>query len=86
MASGDCPADLLFTFSCFVCMLIWQRILRFRVIRVDDMHIESYQFGKIVVDGVSYSSDVVILGNAVQDNWRRIHGHVLSAGGPGIRD
>ena len=43
------------------------------------MHIESYQFGKIVVDGVSYSSDVVILGNAVHDNWRRIHGHVLSA-------
>jgi hypothetical protein len=79
MASGHCPADFFFAFSCFVRMLIWQRILYFQAIRVDDMHIESYQFGKIVVDGVSYSSDVVILGSAVQDNWRRIHGHLLSA-------
>ena len=42
------------------------------------MHIDSYQFGRIVVDGVHYDSDVIILGDAVQDNWRRIRGHSLA--------
>ena len=43
------------------------------------MHIDSYQFGKIVVDGVSYSSDIIILGDYVQSNWWRKQGHLLSA-------
>jgi len=42
------------------------------------MHIDSYQFGKIVVDGTSYSSDCVILGDAVQANWWRKQGHLLA--------
>lgn len=42
------------------------------------MHIDSYQFGEVVIDGVGYSSDVVILGDSVQSNWRRVHGHTLS--------
>lgn len=42
------------------------------------MHIDSYQFGKIVVDGTSYSSDVIILGDAVQADWWRKQGHSLA--------
>jgi len=41
------------------------------------MHIDSYQFGRIVIDGVGYGSDVIILGDAVQENWRRVRGHSL---------
>lgn len=42
------------------------------------MHIDSYQFGQIVVDGVSYNSDIIILGDTVQSNWWRKQGHLLS--------
>ena len=42
------------------------------------MHIDSYKFGQIVVDGVSYSSDIIILGGSVQPNWWRREGHLLS--------
>jgi len=38
------------------------------------MHIDSYQFGQITVDGISYSSDVIILGDTVQSNWWREQG------------
>lgn len=43
------------------------------------MRIDSYQFGKIVIDGVDYSSDVIILGDTVQSDWWRKQGHSLSA-------
>ena len=43
------------------------------------MHIDSYQFGKIVIDGVDYSSDCIILGEAVQSNWWRKQVHSLAA-------
>jgi hypothetical protein len=43
------------------------------------MHIDSYQFGGIVIDGASYSSDCIILGDSVQSNWWRKQGHLLSA-------
>lgn len=42
------------------------------------MHIDSYQFGKIVIDGVNYSSDCIILGDTVQANWWRKQGHSLA--------
>ena len=42
------------------------------------MHIDSYQFGKIVIDGATYSSDVIILGDSVQSNWWRKQGHSLA--------
>jgi hypothetical protein len=42
------------------------------------MHIDSYQFGKIVIDGTAYNSDCLILGNSVQANWRRKQGHLLT--------
>ncbi len=41
------------------------------------MYINSYQFGKIVIDGVSYSSDCVILNGVVRSDWWRKHGHSL---------
>jgi hypothetical protein len=43
------------------------------------MNIDSYQFGKIVIDGAAYSGDCLILGDSVQPNWRRKQGHLLSA-------
>lgn len=43
------------------------------------MHIDSYQFGKIVIDGVDYNSDLIILGDTVQPDWWRQQGHSLSA-------
>ncbi len=42
------------------------------------MHIDSYQFGKIVIDGVAYSSDCLIIGDSVQSNWWRKQGHSLA--------
>ena len=42
------------------------------------MHIDSYQFGRIIIDGITYSSDCLILADSVQDNWWREQGHVLS--------
>ncbi|MHC4572751.1 MAG: Mth938-like domain-containing protein [Planctomycetota bacterium] len=43
------------------------------------MHIDSYQFGQVVIDNVSYASDCLILGGAVRPNWWRKQGHLLSA-------
>ena len=43
------------------------------------MHIDSYQFGEIIIDGKAYSSDIIILGDSVQSNWWRRQGHSLSA-------
>lgn len=41
------------------------------------MHIDSYRFGEIVIDGVDYSSDIIIVGGKVQANWWRKQGHLL---------
>jgi len=46
---------------------------------IADMQIDSYQFGKIVIEGASYNSDCIILGGSVQSNWWREQGHLLSA-------
>ena len=43
------------------------------------MHIDSYQFGKIIVDGTDYDSDCLILGDSVQADWWRKQGHLLAA-------
>ncbi|MBW8038895.1 MAG: hypothetical protein FVQ85_02720 [Planctomycetes bacterium] len=42
------------------------------------MHIDSYQFGKIVIDGQSYTSDLIVLGDSVQADWWRKQGHSLT--------
>ena len=41
--------------------------------------IDSYSFGRIVVDGKEYTSDVIILPHGVFSNWWRRTGHELSA-------
>jgi len=41
------------------------------------MHIDSYQFGKIVIDGTAYDSDCLIICDSVQAHWRRKQGHLL---------
>jgi hypothetical protein len=44
------------------------------------MKIESYEFGKIVIDGREYTGDVVITEEGVIGNWRREEGHKLKIG------
>jgi len=39
--------------------------------------IESYDFGRIVVDGKEYTSDVIIYPDNVDGNWWRKEGHRL---------
>lgn len=41
------------------------------------MQIDSYQFGKIVIDGRVYGSDCLIVGDSVYANWWRKQGHIL---------
>ena len=41
------------------------------------MIIDSYDFGRIVVDGKAYTSDVLIFPDKVKDNWWRKKGHAL---------
>lgn len=42
------------------------------------MHIDSYKFGEIVIDGTSYSSDCLIVGDSIRANWWRKQGHLLA--------
>jgi hypothetical protein len=42
--------------------------------------IESYSFGRIVVDGTAYTSDLLILPDGtVESSWWRQRGHALTA-------
>ena len=41
------------------------------------MKIESYSFGRIVIDGKTYSSDVIIYPDRVNASWWRKEGHLL---------
>ncbi|MDH4182808.1 MAG: MTH938/NDUFAF3 family protein [Nitrospinota bacterium] len=40
--------------------------------------IESYSFGRIVIDGAEYDADVIILPGRVTAGWRRAQGHSLA--------
>ena len=40
-------------------------------------HIESYEFGRIVIDGNAYSSDLIICPDRVITDWWRKDGHGL---------
>lgn len=41
------------------------------------MKIEDYSFGRIIIDGNVYSSDVIIYQNRVDPSWWRKEGHRL---------
>ena len=43
------------------------------------MHIDSYQFGRIVIDGTTYTNDCIIADGKVLPDWWRKQGHLLSA-------
>lgn len=43
------------------------------------MKIDAYSFGRIVVDGQEYRSDIIIFPDRVEDNWWRREGHRLAA-------
>jgi hypothetical protein len=42
------------------------------------MHISGYRFGRIDIDGKTYTSDVIITPERVIDAWWRQRGHALS--------
>ena len=39
------------------------------------MKIDAYQFGEMVVRGVTYHSDIIVLENHILDSWWRKKGH-----------
>ncbi len=41
------------------------------------MHIDEYEFGRMVIDGRTYTSDLLILIDEIRPNWRRRRGHSL---------
>jgi hypothetical protein len=42
------------------------------------MKIDSYSFGKIVIDGKAYHSDVIIYPDRVKADWYRVKGHEVN--------
>lgn len=48
------------------------------------MKVGKYEFGKILIDGSSFDSDILILSDRVMDQWRRTEGHTLHAGDLGV--
>jgi hypothetical protein len=40
--------------------------------------IDSYQFGKIIIDGKTYTSDLIIYPDRIEAGWWRREGHALS--------
>ena len=42
--------------------------------------IEAYAFGRMTVDGRSYTKDLIVFPDHVEDNWWREQGHVLGRG------
>ena len=44
------------------------------------MHIDSYDFGHIVVDGVSYRQDLLIWPGRIKADWWRRESHLLQVG------
>jgi len=41
------------------------------------MHIDSYRFGEMLVNGRSYSSDLIIFSDRIEDQWWRENGHLV---------
>jgi hypothetical protein len=41
------------------------------------MKIESYSFGNIVIDGNTYTSDLIIFPDRIWDKWWRKEGHAI---------
>ncbi len=53
-------------------------LLTYSFQEIDDvMKIEHYSFGRITIDGKTYTSDVIIYPDKVDSSWRRKQGHSL---------
>jgi hypothetical protein len=39
------------------------------------MHIDSYRFGEMLVNGRSFTSDLIIFNDRIEDQWWRENGH-----------
>jgi hypothetical protein len=46
--------------------------------------VDDYQFGRIVVDGQTYTADIIIFPDHVQSDWWREEGHSLTVGDLGM--
>ncbi len=44
------------------------------------MHIDSYDFGQIIIDGVSYREDILIWPGKIKSSWWRQESHLLQVG------
>jgi hypothetical protein len=44
------------------------------------MCIDSYEFGRIVINGRAYSQDLILLPEEIQDSWWREQSHLLQIG------
>ncbi len=42
--------------------------------------ISDYKFGKIIIDGVTYTEDVIMYPHRVDSSWWRADGHLLQEG------
>jgi hypothetical protein len=42
------------------------------------MKIDDYKFGRIVIDGKTYTNDLIVCHDQVKENWRRQAGHELA--------
>ena len=41
------------------------------------IQIHDYEFGRIAIEGTTYTSDIIVSEQKVSDNWRRDEGHRL---------
>ncbi len=48
------------------------------------MRISHYSFGRIIVDGKTYTSDIIIFPDRVKSSWWRLEGHLLQI--PDLKD
>lgn len=42
------------------------------------MHIDSYRFGEMLVNGRSFTSDLIIFSDRIEDQWWRENGHLVN--------
>jgi hypothetical protein len=59
---------------------IHSRVIQYRITHQEDereMKIDHYSWGKIIIDGNAYTSDVIIFPDRVNASWWRKEGHSL---------
>ena len=42
------------------------------------MHIDSYKFGRMIIDGAAYTDDLIILPDRLLTGWWRNKGHIFA--------